>query len=260
MSNKLCNCIALYDYSPDHCDLKHWFYYMDAWAEKIGIPWESIGSNLSRKLLLYKNGKKRIEKSDFNRELNIEIYGGVSEPGTYLDWQTCANFFIKDNGLRHTAVLCFPESQKTFSQENLISFLKELLKSGNFKYGICYQRPYNLGPEAYAGGTNQVSAKGVLDDTKRKKISTWFHEYIFDDGAYRTGLLRDVYPFNLLIDVHLREKVGKSTLEAWINSDPKHGALEKITDIHWLWSIEPEHIPIAQEALQEAGLLLCYKV
>ena len=252
----LCNCIALYDYSPDHCDLKGWFEYMEKWAEDIGTPWESLGSNLSRKLMLYKNGKKKIEKSDYNKDLNIELYGGVSEPGTHLNWKTCSSFFMEEDGLRHSLKLCFPENSKIFNKENLATVLNSLLSFGDFKYGICYQRPYNMGPSLYIGG----SLGGInLSLQERDQIGKWKNEYCFDDGNYRTGLLRDVYPFNIFVQTHLNEKVGKQTLEQWINNDPRHGVLEKITDNHWLWSIAPENIPAAQETLQEAGLLLCYK-
>jgi hypothetical protein len=257
MKYALCNCIALYDYTPDQCDLKGWFNYMDQWAEEIGITWESLGSKLSRKLVLYKNGKKKIANSDFGNDLNIEIYGGVSEPGTHLDLKTCASFFIEKNGLRDTLLLCFPDSQKYFTQTNLRSYLKNLLQFADFKYGICYQRPYNMGPSLYAGGSLGGSK---VSEEEENKIGQWQLEYTYSDGIYRTGLLRDVYPFNILVDTHLKEPVNGKTLWAWIDSDPRHGTLDKITDHHWLWSIDPQHIPVAQEVLQEAGLLLCYKV
>jgi hypothetical protein len=257
MKTSLCNCIALYDYNPEKCNLKEWFQYMDQWADEIDIPWESIGSNLGRKLLLYKNGIRKYEKLEYIGIDNMSMFGGVSEPGTYLDWKTYTHFSTKGEGLRGTMGLCFPDTQKPFTQENLIPILKSLLKFADFKYGIGYQRPYNMGPSLYVSG----SLGGIdLPEKEERKIGQWKRSYIFDDGNYRTGLLRDVYPFNILVNTHLTEPVGHKTLEAWIDSDPRHGVLDKITHSHWLWSVEPQHIPLAQEALQKAGLLLCYKV
>jgi hypothetical protein len=257
MNTFLCNCIALYDYNPEKCDLKGWFEYMEKWTDEIGIPWESVGSNLGRKLLLYKNGRRKYEKLEYVGIDNMSMFGGVSEPGTYLDWKTCTNFSIKDNELRNTMELCFPDINASFHKKILLTFLRNLLSFADFKYGICYQRPYNMGPEAYANGT----LAGIdLPREEEKKVARWMHEYDFDDGKYRTGLLRDVYPFNILVNTHLTESVGDKTLESWIDSDSRHGSLDKITNNHWLWSVEPQHIPLAQEALQKAGLLLCYKV
>jgi hypothetical protein len=257
MKTSLCNCIALYDYNPERCNLKEWFEYMDQWVDEIGVPWESIGSNLGRKLLLYKNGRRKYEKLEYIGIDNMSMFGGVSEPGTYLDWKTHTSFFMKDNGLRQTMDLCFPDTQKPFTQENLVSSLKHLLEFADFQYGICYQRPYNMGPSLYAAGA--LGGKD-LSAEEENKIGAWSLEYTYKDGAYRTGLLRDVYPFNILVATHLTESVGDKTLESWIDSDSRHGSLDKITNNHWLWSVEPQHIPLAQEALQKAGLLLCYKV
>jgi hypothetical protein len=257
MKSAICNCIALYDYSPKKCNLKGWFNYMDQWAEEIGIPWESIGITTSKKLILYKNGKKKLEKTNFERITEIEILGGVSEPGTHLNWKVDTNFFLRENGLRQELYLCFPDIQKSFTKDNLSYYLKQLLQFSDFKYGICYQRPYNMGPSLYASGSLGGSK---VSEAEENKIGHWQLEYTYSDGIYRTGLLRDVYPFNILVDTHLKEPVGDKTLEAWISSNPKHGTLEKITEHHWLWSIDPQHIPVAQEVLQEAGLLLCYKL
>jgi hypothetical protein len=256
MNTSLCNCIALYDYNPEKGDLKGWFEYMEKWAEEIGIPWESA-SNLKGKLMLFKNAKRKYEKLEYKGIDSTGMLGGVSEPGTHLDWKTFTNFSVEDTELRDTMDLCFPDTQVPFTQENLIPILKNLLKFADFKYGICYQRPYNMGPEAYAGG----ALEGIdLPSNEEKKIGNWNRKYKLSPHHYRTGLLRDVYPFNILVNTHLTEPVGDKTLESWIDSDPRHGILDKITHSHWLWSVEPQHIPLAQEALQKAGLLLCYKV
>ena len=248
----LCNCIVLYDYSPGQCDLKGWFEYMEKWAEDIGIPWES-GSNLTGKLILFRNAKRKYEKMDFISIESLSILGGVSEPGTHLDWKSYANFSRED---KDELFLCFPEKSQLFNKENLKKVLDNLLSFGDFKYGICYQRPYNMGPADYAGG-----ALGGIDLPREEesKIGSWNRKYTLNPHYYRTGLLRDVYPFNIFVQTHLNEKVGDQTLEQWIRSNSRHGTLDKLTDNHWLWSIVPEDIAAAQEILQEAGLLLCYK-
>jgi hypothetical protein len=257
MKSTLCNCIALYDFTAEKTDVKSWFYFMDSWANEVGMPWASLGSKLSRKLVLYKNGKRKIEKNGFDTDLSIETYGEVSEPGTYLDWKTCNSLSVPKNGLSGESYLCFPNDALSFTAENLRAILKQMLECADFKYGICYQRPYNMGPELYAGG-----ALGGIDLPREEetKIGHWARRYLHSNGIYRTGLLRDVYPHNILIDQHLSEKVSDATLGEWIKSSSNHGTLEKITEHHWLWSIDPQNILVAQEVLQEARLLLCYKV
>lgn len=256
----ICNCVALYDWDPETTDLKGWFQYMETWAEEIGQPWESIGLGLSIRLMQFKNGKRKFEKMDFQGTPHILLLGGVSEPGTNSNWKTYASFSNKENNLRKTLELCFSDDLAPFSKEILKKYLQSLLTFADFKYGICYQRGFNFGPADYASGTIGVYSGFDISREEEDRIGAWSHEYEFSDGSYRTGLLRDVYPFNILVDTHLTETVGDKTLEAWIDSDSTHGTLEKITDTHWLWSIDAENIPAAQEALQKAGLLLCYKV
>jgi hypothetical protein len=115
-------------------------------------------------------------------------------------------------------------------------------------------------PDEYAGGGNGTINNKSLSDEEEKKIGRWMHVYNFTDGKYRTGLLRDVYPHNIFVETHLSQMVGDQTLRAWIEANATHGRLEKLTSEHWIWSLDPDQIPHAQEALQEAGLLLCYKV
>jgi hypothetical protein len=254
----LCNNIVLYDLEVTRTTFEEYFKWIQTWAEKTNIPWEAIGLPQAKKLILFKNGKRRLEKNGFGEELDsLELYGGGPEPGTNENWLTYSSI----EGLKKgEIVVSFVDFKLPFQKEVILSLLKDILQWCQPKYGIIYQRDYEKGPYFYASGCICGIGHSDAELIERSKISNWSKQYRSNNGAYRTGLLRDVYPFNLLIDIHLGEKVGKSTLEAWINSDPKHGALEKITDTHWLWSIEPEHIPIAQEALQEAGLLLCYKV
>jgi hypothetical protein len=253
----MCNCIALYDFTAEKTDVKSWFYFMDNWVQNVGIPWESA-SNLSGKLILYKNARKKYEKLDFQDIDSLGLLGGVSEPGTHLDWKTCNSLSVPKNGLSGESYLCFPNDELSFTAENLRAILKQLLECADFKYGICYQRPYNLGPAAYASGT--FAGLDRLSEEEADRIWLWSKKYFLNPHYYRTGLLRDVYPHNILIDQHLSEKVSDATLGEWIKSSPNHGTLEKITEHHWLWSIDPQHIPVAQEVLQEASLLLCYKV
>jgi hypothetical protein len=252
-----CNTIVLYDMDITDQTFKDYFQSMEKWAEDVQIPWESIGLTTSQKLILFKNGKKKLEKTDFQGIEDIELLGGVSEPGTHLNWESYSCLNSKRKG---EFVLSFLDTKLGFSKALLLPIIQEILTFSQPRYGIIYQRDYENGPHLYASGCN--SGLGYSDEelVERRKITSWSDEYDFDDGKYRTGLLRDVYPFNILVHTHLTEPVGGRTLEAWIDSNPRHGVLDKITNSHWLWSVDPEHIPLAQEALQEAGLLLCYKV
>lgn len=251
------NCIALYDWTPESTDLKGWFHYMEEWAHDINISWDSIGLGISKKLLLFKNGKRKIEKLNFQGVPHVLLTGGVDEPGTYTNWKIDA--FISNQSKKSESYLCFDNNLAPFTFEVLTGFLRKLLSFADFKYGICYQRSNLYGPSSYAGGTIEIYGDLELPYDEEKKIGNWMRKYTFDNG-YRTGLLRDVYPFSILVDQHLSESVGNKSFKEWVESDPTHGSLTKITADHYLWAVDPIHIPLVQETLQQAGFLLCYKV
>jgi hypothetical protein len=253
----MCNCIALYDYDPSTVRLKEWFIFMEKWAIEIQQPWESAGLGESIRLMFFKSAKRKLEKADFKNFYRITLLGGVEEPGTNVDWKTTSSLPNKETDCFYrTSYLCFSDYLVPFSKERIRDLLKQLLEFADFKYGICYQRPFQQGPRSYATGAIEYSDKMPVTEYEEDQISSWMFKY--SSKHYRTGLLRDIYPFNILVDIHLKEKVGSQTLDQWINSDPMHGTLEKITNTHWLWSIGNEHITKAQETLQDAGLLLSY--
>jgi hypothetical protein len=251
--------IALYDYTPESVNFRKFFDLMEGMAELVEIPWTSLGLGGRLKLMTFKGGRKKIERdlSVLGDASSLSLLGGTSETGTNLDWKTSASF---SNRKRDELCFCF---EKRFIDESKVSLelmLKNLLTCADFQYGIVFERLYNHMPDGYAGGANGTRDNKRLSDEERKKIGRWMHQYRFEDGDYKTGLLRDVYPHNIFVETHLTQRVGNQTLRAWIESGASHGRLEKLTNQHWLWSLDPDQIPHAQEILQEAGLLLCYKV
>ncbi|MCE2952003.1 MAG: hypothetical protein ACK5YY_00535 [Alphaproteobacteria bacterium] len=257
--------IALYDYPAGSADLKAFWRLMMDFSEKTGIPWGSIGLGGKAKYLTFKGGFSRVIKNDLSglqAQERVSLLGGVSEAGTSSDWQVSASI-TKENttyiGINnYTTYFSFPSrliEEKRIDPQEL---LKEFLACAPFQYGIMFDMCYVYVPNAYAyGGLVNVNH---WDHKRNDLIHKWSNVYGFSDGTYRTGLLRDVYPHNILVDTHLNERVGHTTLGAWIEKDPVRGTLEKLTDAHWLWSLTPDQIPPVQEVLQDAGLLLCYQL
>lgn len=245
----------MYDFTPESCDLQGWLTYMEEWAEQVGIPWETMGGTGSKKLIQFKNGKRKLEKNGFVNIEGFSIDGGVSEPGTTANWQTAAYFYPVDNYL----YFCFLEDIVDFTKPELQPIIQHLLKFTGSKYGIAYQREYLKGPYWYALGVIGTAGKIEIPKSESELISKWRIEYRHSDGDYYTGLLRDVYPYNLLTEAHLQQKVNGANLEQWINKTPQHGTLDRITDQHWLWSVPSDYIPVIQKELYPSGLLLCYK-
>ena len=145
----------------------------------------------------------------------------------------------------------------TFEVE-LIPTLKEIVSRclGEifFTFGFIFLTTHRNLPEYYNHGT----IGNDWSEADEEKIWSWSMNYNRSDGQYKPGDLRDVYPYNIISELHLNRDVHGQTLESWIKSDPSHGTLEKISDTHWLWTVEDQHIPHTQEVLSSAHLLVAY--
>jgi hypothetical protein len=79
-----------------------------------------------------------------------------------------------------------------------------------------------------------------------------------ESGNRLGDALRDIYPVNFLNRQHLNRRLFQQTIEAWIASDPKRGALRIFNDHMWLWHISHEQVPMVRRAFTEAGLLIMW--
>ena len=256
MSNINTLCIALYDFPKEQADMKRFFTLMEALSDQVGVPWESMGLTTSAKLVQFKNGKRKAEKINFQGLEDIALMGGVYKPGTFEDWRTYASL---DADTRGHMVVCLEEALWQGGNLALVPLLKDLLSCAPFAYGTVYERDRDLGPEWYAVGINAITGRKRLSQQERDELANWGNAYESLDGDYRTGLLRDVFPHNILTAPHLGEKVGGLTLGEWIQAASNRGTLTPLTPTHTLWSVDPQDILQVREALQEAGLLLCFK-
>lgn len=177
----------------------------------------------------------------------ITVYfGGTS--GVNDEWEIYLSFY------KNTLTVIIDDSLS----KNIVNFLYELFnfldKKSGFDFGFIQNITYKKRPEYY----NHGIIGNDWSKADEEKIWSWSMNFNRHDGKYQPGDLRDVYPYNIVSDLHLNRDVHGQSLESWIKSEPSHGTLEKITDTHWLWSIDEKDIPHAQDVLSSANLLVAY--
>jgi hypothetical protein len=135
--------------------------------------------------------------------------------------------------------------------------LKQLAALFGPAYGIGFNRAFALGPDLYVYGMVTGYGSGPADQIKSDLVADWFHE-VGSNGPnrHRNGLLRDVYPLNLLTAHHLDHPVGDVTLETWIGAGNGRGRLEQLFPGQWLWSVDEVEITTVRRALAANGLLI----
>lgn len=153
-------------------------------------------------------------------------------------------------------MLYFHNSIIPFDKKNVEGLIQEISTYVTSEYGIVYQRDFSKGPGLYVGDIIAGLEFSTAEEEEADRIGEWWRAY-FLGGNYRLGLLRDIYPMNLLSEAHLREPVLGTTLKDWIESSPQYGELKALTPNLWSWSLSAEEIDQVREALRPTGLLIC---
>lgn len=246
-------CIALYDFDITQFKLKDWVQWGEQWMTTNGYPPNTMGLPHSGKFLRFNNGKKKLEKEQY-KVSNIDFYAG-GEPGTDYAWKFAA-YFAED---MKTTYICFGEDILSFNYEFLEQLLIRFCQFCSPRYGIGYLREKKYGPHYYAEGMSHGLKLAYLNEEhgkQREQINKWLNVYRGNEG-YKTGDLRDIYPFNVLSQPHLDRIINGSRFEDWVKATPERGQLKQISDTLWTWWVESDKIPAVREALAPSGMILC---
>ena len=70
------------------------------------------------------------------------------------------------------------------------------------------------------------------------------------------GLILDVFPINILSDLHLRQKIGDSSLEEWILLNTGSSSLTQISPGCFIWRVPAAHTAAVGTKLEQLGLTM----
>lgn len=252
----LANALVLHEFKRNPIDLKGWFYFVEQWLKQGNIKPTKIditGKNgvKGRSTIKFEKGKKHLESCKFVGLDGVWIGALPPYVGTEMaDFIVAVHLDVTP--LRGTLVLCWDDQIIMFDKGYLETLAKDLYLYLEPTYGYGYQRNFRYNPSFYpfgmTGGTTPRGEEG--------KIEKWQIEY-FNDGSYKTGILRDIYPTNFLTEPHLIQKLGNQTLRSWIESTDNHGKLHPLNDQLWAWHVPDERIPSIREELRNTRILLC---
>ncbi len=259
----IANCIVFYDFKAEDVDLKGWFYHMVDWFERHGHPPTHVsltGEGIkSRSKQTYKHCQKALEARDFKGMKSIFIDAYPLKFNDHNDHIFTSGIRLQTVGGRLGFLLCFDNDLVPFTRETLEKDIRDLISFISPRYGFCYQREFEKGPDWYFWGV----IKGLDEDkfpeeaVEEERIAEWGRQYGHPQGRYHTGHLREIYPLNLLLEAHLTQKVGGQSLKTWIESSPQHGDLKPLSKDLWSWWIPQENISLVSEALRDTGIILC---
>ena len=252
----LCNCIALHDFRGRPTDIKDFFHYSVALFESYGLAPTRMGMGgepyRSKKTVTYQYGVRALEKNNYQQVETLSLYAHPPDHGTDMfDW--IMNVVISFQRDETYCVISFDDRIIAWNPDILLRILD--FYSGFLKpqYGYGYQRLFKKGPSFFPMGVCVGTKHGEIEEDW---LTRWDDEYFMDDGTYKTGDLRDIFPLNILSQTHKERTVDGIPLFDWIQQDPDRGRIIPVQDV-WAWFIDLDKVDKVRDIFIQKHLLLC---
>ncbi len=241
-------------YDCQKSDLKGWFEYTLDWMKAEQFEPNTMGLIGRPKYMTFKGGQKILKGVDFQIEHMEFLAGG--EPKTDAGWKLASSYSAKEK----RAFVCFYEDTIPFEESIILKLTSDLTAFCKPKYGFAFLRSTKNKPNYYALGlgTGLKWPQPGPEKEEHELVQKWqeVYEPWRSDQIYKTGDLRDVYPYNFICQAHLDRIVQGITLKQFINQ-PGHGTLQPLTDTLWTWKLSTNEESQVREELRDTGILLC---
>lgn len=251
-----CFMVALYGAGVTRSDVVPLFGEMVAFFRAADNPLSHVevdGRGFGKRPLQLRRAWKRLDKAaaeDIERVDGLAFLDGGES--TVSDWAvTCSinpgNAYVQIGA--HLNVMPDAEQQ-------IVAFVRRALDGIRPAYGIGFVRERVWGPILYGVGIS-YGLEFLLSEAEAAEaaaISHWGHTGK-RERVYARGIVRDIYPYNLLSACHLERDVDGRPLLAWIADDNGRGQLESWSHGCVMWTVEAEQIPVVREALTGTGIL-----
>lgn len=254
MNNPTCVSLALYDWLDDldmlalHDVVREYFdgcvaipdavYFVDLENRELNVKWSDVSTWLS-------------EHGSMIRACGY-YHTFPSYAQLVFGWDVCVGI---STVLGRALVFSCDVARCAAGLDNMESVATKVFSVVAFRYGIGYERRLMNGPEMYADGMAAGLGYSDAEEQERNEITNWFYERR-GPNRHLQGLLRDVYPLNILTEVHVNHLVGDATLQEWIAASDGRGTLRRANENLWFWRLEEEQIPPVRRELSNAGMLI----
>lgn len=260
----VCTGIALYDVTEG--DLRGLFQFVEDWFLLKGqtpLRANAYGDDIKSDKTKTFSRVQSIFKSYKNlKGFWFGAYNTTEHDNDFFDSIVNSSVDLREHRWRF--YLCFHHNVVPFVREEVEQLIKDVCQFIKPGYGIVFHRDWNRGPGLYVDGINtncpipdfkMTPELEEIEKKERELNSKWWKSYSL--GNYTPGQLRDIYPMNVLSNVHLEQTVLNTTLKSWIESSTNHGELKQLTDDLWEWWVDEDKISIIREALKPSGIIIC---
>jgi len=250
----LCNCLAIFDWQ-DKIDHGQWYDLAVQFFRELGVEptLGSIGkpSRLPKPISALDT---RVRKKKYTKTDDVSVYAMIPKyVQLVFGWYVCADLSIVPGKSTH---FCFKDGLGNQSLPMFETVIQHICRLVSPVYGFGYQRPFDKGPDFYAFGMTSGLDYSKEEVKEGDIIAAWSHE-LMGRNRHLQGMLRDVYPINLISEKHVDRQVDHLSLLDWISKDNTRGTIESVGSNCWLWTIPDESVTRVRHRLDAAGLLIC---
>jgi len=237
--------------------------------DAIAATMDSIGDPLERIWIEDASGKRRTYKVDqalavIGNQANLRYVWASPESerrNSKSRWLTAATI---DNIAVNSATLFFALPQGLAKEFAPHLTLLRLLAEAHIvpRYGFGYTHEYGVGPDYLAVGYAYKRGTRTKDQADWVRLSAGSQDRAGRPAEpaarYRhpRGLILDVFPMNVLSDIHLQHKVGGASLKEWILENTGLESLTQIGPRCFAWFVPPSQTASVSAQLNEFGPII----
>jgi hypothetical protein len=221
--------VAFYGIATARPTLLRAFRTLVAWFDLLKLTIDlaaAHGLGFSGKHARFPLLRARINECGFRNVESVELTALRKLNGLPTsEWKVKAAVSPKQKFL----LIAADKSLASLNDVGFVSFVHEVVTVIRPSYGIGYYRALELDPTFNAVG---IFSQKTFDPNAQRHIAQ-----SIDNEISQEGRLRDIYLWNFLSQLQLRRRIGKLSLEEWINRDSARGALRPFGGQLSLWTI-----------------------
>jgi hypothetical protein len=249
-------CIALYyrTEEPAHQlqQAERFYQGVVAWCNRIRRPPTHLSfdwGGSEGKLGPFGKGNERLCRLGFRDLENFALAVCPRGARSILDADIDCGWF-SDN-----ATVVVRSTITNFTDPRFLECLGMSIATLRPEYGIGYYRLRRLGSNLYAtGGRLDMGGPPEESEEELHLLREWADQGL-EPAIWRRGILRDIYPWNILTPLQIDSAIGKTTVREWILQDSSRGSLRELANDVWLWEVPQSSAERVRDTLDRAGLL-----
>ncbi len=256
--DEVCFVVSLYGAALDAADIVPLMADAIEFLRSAGQPPSHLsvtGRGFGKKPLLFPRAWKRMQKATPGQVQSASVLRFVVGWDNQLcDWNAVCSIYPRSTYFHLGASLAvMPDAE-----QQIVAFTRRHLTRIRPGYGIGFFRRRGLGPSLYGVGLSYGQhAYSGPEYEEGVAITRWLSGG-FSDAVFNNGLLRDVYPYNLLTDRQLERDIDGRSLRAWIRAGRTRGRLHECREGYTLWTVDPGRVEALRQQLIPSGALHCW--